>query len=136
MRRVISIIIGLLLIVTGVFAVTFSPYQPDASFRSTSAYLERERMSVLSADMGMYRPVSGSLSAISAANFEELNSEEPSESSSKPHGRVRTGRGNYSGLATGTTEWHSPVGDVAWGVLLLLGALYAWRKRKEIVDTL
>jgi hypothetical protein len=50
--------------------------------------------------------------------------------------RSRDGRGDYSGLATGTTEWHSPVGDVAWGVLLLLGALYAWRKRKEIVDTL
>ena len=122
MKKVIGIIVCLW-VVTTVGAVEFAPADP---FRSTSAYGahgEQYQQQLMTANS---RPQSvGSLSAISASNFEALNGEggafySPSEASSAPSG-PRKGR---PGGAVGEYDFRSPIGDTPWLIMLLLGVGY------------
>ena len=100
--------------------VTYSA--PATGFRSTSAY------------NGSMQPA-GSLSAISAANYEALNSEggacyHPSAVGPR---KGRPQENDYGGTgAIGNLDYHSPVGDVPWALLLILAAVWGVRKRMKI----
>ena len=122
MKKVIGIIVCLW-VVTTAGAVEFAPAAP---FRSTSAYGahgEQYQQQMMTANS---RPQSvGSLSAISASNFEALNGEggafySPSEASSASSG-PRKGR---PGGAVGEYDFRSPIGDTPWLIMLLLGVGY------------
>lgn len=123
MKKVIGIIVCLWVVATA-GAVEFAPAAP---FRSTSAYGahgEQYQQQMMTANN---RPQSvGSLSAISASNFEALNGEggafySPSEASSAPSGPRK---GRPGGGAVGEYDIHSPVGDTPWLIMLLLGVGY------------
>ena len=134
MKKVIGIIVCLW-VVTTAGAVEFAPAAP---FRSTSAYGahgEQYQQQMMTANS---RPQSiGSLSAISASNFEALNSEggafySPSQTSSAPSGprKGRIGGGDEEtnpgggGGEIGNDEVRSPIGDTPWLIMLLLGVGY------------
>ena len=124
MKKIIGIIVCLW-VVTTAGAVEFAPAAP---FRSTSAYGAHGEQYQQQMTTANSRPQSvGSLSAISASNFEALNSEggafySPSEASSAPSG-PRKGRGG-GGTGIGVIVEESPIGDTPWLIMLLLGVGY------------
>ena len=120
MRKIIGIIV-LSLLSLPLMAVEYNPVTysaPSTDFRSTSAY------------NGSIQPT-GSMSAISAANYQALNSEggacyHPSAVSSEPR------RGRPGGFI-GNYDFHSPVGEIPWiamGMMLFLYVFYT-KKRKN-----
>lgn len=137
MRRLISYIVALGLVV-GCYAADYPTMSsaPGMEFRSTSSYVGGGRSSANQpqSPYGQRGLTSGSLSTISSSNFLELNSEggacyQPSSHARK--GRPGGGGGDSGGGAIGEYDFHSPVGNALWP-LLLLGGLYMIRlKRKE-----
>ena len=130
---------------------------PYTEFRSTSAYISSTsgntgyaRSSVVSVSSGLktasyatYR-TTGSMVAISAANFATLNSEggacyQPS-SITKPQVR-RGGRDDEEeegdgGNAIGEYDFHSPVGATPWILMVVLAAAYLFIKRRKFSTSL
>lgn len=143
MRKLKGILVCLLVLVTiRIGAVEYHP----VSFRSTSAYCQDNRAAnggiqsamrttgVMTYRSGTISPT-GSLSAISASNFETLNSEGGACYNAPRHGAtIKRGRpgggGDDSGSgATGEYDFHSPVGATPCLFLALLAALYVVYKR-------
>ena len=120
---VVCLLIGMAM--TPVRAVTYTsaPYSrsevgysaPATDFRSTSAYASS-------------RQTAGSISAISASNFETLNGE-GGACNYTPYGPNRVARPTGSG-AMGVVDTHSPVGDIPLPLFLLLAGLYLLLRRK------
>ena len=144
MRKIIGIIVCLFITV-GLWAVEYHP----ATFSSTSAYMHESRVANVAAQSAM-RPsgamafrsgaitTTGSLSAISASNFEALNSEGGACYTPARHGgtirRERSEEGDSGGRdedseAIGSYGYHSPVGATPCLFLALLAALYVVYKR-------
>lgn len=151
MRFIKGILVCLFMVLAAMsFAANAMPY---TEFRSTSAYISSTsgntgyaRSSAVSVSSGLktasyatYR-TSGSMAAISAANFATLNSEggacyQPS-SITKPQVR-RGGRDDEEeegdgGNAIGEYDFHSPVGDTPWilfGLLLIAYGAFNWKKK-------
>ena len=128
MRKYIGIVVCLL-ICCQLSAVTYgSLYQPQP-FHSTSAYVDQSyavSMAMEKRTVTMTRPV-GSLSSISASNFESLNSEGGACYAPTAAG-PRRGR---SGGSIGEYEFHSPVGPTPWLMMLLLAAIYGIYKKNR-----
>lgn len=139
MRKIIGIIVCLGISV-GLRAVDYQP----ATFGSTSAYLSGGRAADLGASSAM-RPsgaiayssgvsMGGSMSAISASNFESLNSEggacyNPARDGSAIH---RVGRPGSGSGGIGVSEPQSPIGDTPWilfGLLLIAYGAFKWKKK-------
>lgn len=142
MRKYIGILVCLLVCLQ-LNAVSYHPCKPTA-FRTTSAYVAPIQTTAPTMSMSMQRPLAtGSFSAISASNFETLNSEDgwcaaTSASASKPH--VRKGgrpdedddEGDDNGNAIGEYDFHSPIGDTPWillGLLLIAYGAFTWKKK-------
>ena len=138
MRKLIGIIVCLGL-TAALSAVTYQPCKAS-DFRSTSSYVVNGNQTLApQAQMGLAparTAPTGSLSAISASNFESLNSEAglmatPASSSGPRRGRGDHGGDSGSG-AIGDYGYHSPVGDTPWLVMALLALFYiALRLRKK-----
>lgn len=124
MRKITGIIV-VLLISLQVMAVGFEPVSysaPSTDFRSTSAY------------NGSMQPI-GSMSAISAANYQALNSEGGANyTGGNGPRRGRPQENDYGGRGSiGSTDFHSPVGEIPWiamGAMLFLYVFYT-KKRKN-----
>ena len=119
MRKGIGILVCLLvswpLLAAGYQPMTYSA--PETVFRSTSAYIERTPAAV-------DRP-SGFL-AISEANYRALNSENsggPNRRTGRPSGTDYGGTG-----AIGNYDFHSPIGDIPWGMTVIFALLFAYKK--------
>ena len=128
MRKIVGILVCLLLSLQ-LYAVGYQPVTysaPVTTFRSTSAY------------NGSIQPT-GSLSAISAANYNALNSEGGAcYSPSGPRkGRPTGGSGSSDGLI-GNYDFHSPVGDVPFLVMTVIAVLYTIfaKKHKKVQKNL
>ena len=99
------------------------------TFRSTSIYVES---SVANDKWQMANDqfrTCGSLSAISSANFQMLNSEggacyQPSTIGPRKAGRPGGGGSGGGSGAIGEYDFHSPVGDIPFGLLTLLIIAY------------
>jgi hypothetical protein len=80
----------------------------------------------------MQRPLaSGSMSAISASNFEMLNSEGGLCYAESASGSRKTPRPGGSG-GSGVVDTHSPIGDTPWilfGLLLIAYGAFKWKKK-------
>ena len=135
MRKLIGIIVCLGL-TAALSAVTYQPCKAS-DFRSTSSYVVNGNQTLApQAQMGLAparTAPTGSLSVISASNFESLNSEAglmaTPASSSGPRRGIGRGDGN-GGIGVITEE--SPVGDTPWLVMALLALFYiALRLRKK-----
>ena len=131
MRKWIGILVCLL-VSCQLFAVSYQPCKAT-SFRTTSAYVVPMQHTSLS--MNMQRPLTtGSLSAISASNFETLNGEggacySPNYANKGP----RRGRGDED--AIGEYDPHSPVGDVPCILMAIMASLYViWTKKRKKVQ--
>ena len=113
MRKFIGIVVCLLLSLqlSAVSYQTMTYSAPETNFRSTSAYA------------GSYQPT-GSLSAISASNFQTLNSEGGACYNGPRRGRPK-GDGNTNTGLIGSYEFHSPVGDIPFVLMAFLALLYA-----------
>ena len=116
MRKFIGTLVCLLVSfqLSAVSYQTMTYSAPETNFRSTSAYA------------GSYQPT-GSLSAISASNFQTLNSEggacyHPS-AIAKPRRINREDMEDENG--TGQVNWESPVGDIPFALMAFLALLYA-----------
>ena len=103
------------------------------SFHSTSAYVEAPRSRTVG--LAASRPATtGSLSAISASNYQALNSEggmcySPAAASAPRRGREDMG----DEPAIGDYGNHSPVGNTPWILFILLAAgyvMYIQRKKR------
>lgn len=141
MRKIIGILVCLRITI-GLWAVEYHP----ATFSSTSAYMHESRVASVAAQSAM-RPsgamafrsgaitTTGSLSAISASNFETLNSEggacynAPRHGATIKRGRPGGGEDDSGGGAIGNYDYHSPVGATPCLFLALLAALYVVYKR-------
>lgn len=138
MRKYIGLLVCLLWVSCRLYAVSYQPCKPTA-FRTTSAYIAPVSSAVPM--MSMQRPLaSGSISAISASNFETLNGEDgwctsTSATTAKPHvrkgGRPDEDEGGDNGNAVGVYDNHSPVGDVPWILFGLLVIAYAAIKLRK-----
>ena len=139
MRKYIGLLVCLLWVSCRLCAVSYQPCKPTA-FRTTSAYIAPVSSAVPM--MSMQRPLaSGSLSAISASNFEMLNSEggwcaATSASSTRPQvrkgGRPDEDEGGDNGNPIGVYDNHSPIGDTPWilfGLLLIAYGAFKWKKK-------
>ena len=134
MRKITGILVCLYMVWSPLSAVTYQTYQPSADFRSTSVYVAESRPSSAfgypSSGMTVNR-ATGSLSAISAANFEALNSEGGACYSPSGPRRGRPADDGQGGSgAIGDVPNHSPIGDTPWFWFLLLAAGYMARKWK------
>ena len=148
MRRWISFIFSIWLTL-GCLAVDYQPKKavygspgysygyaqeaPTAVFRSTSSYSTEVPTPTA---MRLQRPEAiGSMSAISASNFAELNSEEGWCGGTSARANIRKGRpgggGGGGGGAIGEYEFHSPVGNTPWMIMALLAAAYLLVKRRK-----
>ena len=100
---------------------------PQTAFQSTSAYRSA----------GLQQPVAaaevcrttGSLSAISASNFDALNGE-GGACYSPVQSAARRGRGDEGG-AIGEYDFQSPVGGTPWLWILTLSLLFCFHRRRE-----
>lgn len=141
MRKIIGILVCLWVSV-GLWAVDF---QPTTAFGSTSAYVRDGRTANLGASSAM-RPsssmayssgitLSGSMSTISASNFETLNSEGGACYNPARDGSAirRVGRPDGAG-GTGNSLRESPVGPTPWIFMLLLAGGYILFKRKRFSE--
>lgn len=132
MRKYIGILVCLILLSGGMSSV----YGQNFTFHSTSAYVEVSR------SQGFERPVNrpmttGSLSSISASNFQTLNSEGGACYSPTATYAPRRGRSDDGG-SIGDYGFHSPVGDTPWILFALLAVGYAIfvKKRKKMQKNL
>lgn len=134
MRRLIGILICLW-VATSLFAVTYQPCKP-AAFRTTSAYVAPMQSASPTMSMNTQRPLaSGSLSAISASNFEVLNCEGgacyiPSATSGSRRVKVKEPEPDTEAIGEGV--WESPIGDTPWilfGLLLIAYGAFKWKKK-------
>ena len=135
MRKIIGILVCLWISV-GLWAVDFQP----AAFGSTSAYLHEGRGAGIASQSAM-RPSGtlaygsgvskgGSMAAISASNFETLNSEGGAcYNPARDGATIKRGR---PGGAIGEYDFHSPVGATPWLLMLLLAGGYILLKRKRL----
>ena len=146
MRKSKGILVCLLVTVR-IGAVDFQP----VSFGSTSAYLHEARGANIAPQSAMrptgilaYGPSkaysTGSPAAISASNFETLNSEggacyNPTRNGSaiRRVGRSDDGGEDDSG-AIGAYGYHSPVGTTPWLMMLLLAGAYILLKRRRLPE--
>ena len=137
MKRLTNILVCLF-VATSLLAVTYQPCQPT-SFRSTSVYVTTAQPSSMTMSMSPQYPKSIGLTAISASNFDALNSEDGwcAESSARV-GSIRRGRpggggggSGGGGGAIGEYEFHSPVGDTPWILFILFAAAYIVLRRKK-----
>jgi len=112
MRKTIGIIVCLFLSLqlSAISYQTATYSAPPTGFRSTSAY-------------SASRPTPSSLSAISTANYEALNSEGGACYNGPRRGRPKEGDYGNTG-AIGSADFRSPVGDIPWYLFGLLAALY------------
>ncbi len=115
MRKIKGILVCLLVFSSRLIAVD---YQPIA-FSSTSSYMGDNQATRQMTHYDRTQPV-GSLTTISASNFESLNGEGGAFSPAAASG-PRRGR---PGGAIGEYDFHSPIGDTPWGVMLLLAVGY------------
>ena len=142
MRKLVGILVCLFM-VWQLHAVTYQTYKPcgGTSFRSTSVYVAESQYTGFTNNQSPITnhqsPITNhqftgygvnTLSAISASNFESLNSEggacySPANSSATIR-RVRPGD------AIGEYDFHSPVGDTPWIIIALFGILYLIRSKK------
>ena len=135
MRKLIGIIVCLGL-TAALSAVTYQPCKAS-DFRSTSSYVVNGNQTLApQAQMGLASArtaPTGSLSAISASNFESLNSEAGLMATPASSSGPRRGRGDHGeGGEIGNYDYHSPVGDTPWLVMALLALFYiALRLRKK-----
>ena len=148
MKKIKGILVCLLILVTiRIGAVEYHP----VSFRSTSAYCQDNRAAnggiqsamrpsgAMAFRSGAISPT-GSLSAISASNFETLNSEggacyNPARSNAKIR-RERSEEGDSGGRdedsgAIGSYGYHSPVGATPFLFFFILAALYCVIKKRR-----
>jgi hypothetical protein len=127
MKRLTGIILCIW-IAAGVSAVDY----PFTSFNSTSIYTGgRDSQPVAAAN----RQLSGSMSAISSANFAALNSEggacyQPAASAPRKGRPGGDDSGGGSG-AIGEYDFHSPVGDTPFWLFALLGGIYAFFRMRR-----
>ena len=139
MRTYINILIGLLLLAAPARAVSAFP---QTEFRTTSAYMSSGRTNHQSqiTNYQLARPT-GSIAAISASNFAQLNGEGGAcYQASAIHKPIRRGgrddeedEGGTSGI--GMTEFHSPVGATPWIFMIILAAAYLFVKRRNKKET-
>ena len=123
-------IIVCLLISLQLSAISYEPMTysaPPTAFRSTSAY------------SGSIQPTG--FAAISASNYEALNSEGGAcyNAASGPRkGRPKGGDSGNGGGFIGDYEFHSPIGDVPFVLMAILASLYAFfaKKRKKMQKNL
>lgn len=122
MRKIIGILVCLLVIGN----VWSADYQ-SCSFGSTSAYIHSQnaQQSMKNASRAQ---TYGSMSAISASNFETLNSEggacyNPARDGSAIH---RVGRPSSGSGGTGVSDQHSPVGATPWLLMVLMACTYGF----------
>lgn len=133
MRRLIGILVCLW-VATSLFAVTYQPCKP-AAFRTTSAYVAPMQSASPTMSTNMQRPLaSGSLSAISASNFEVLNCEGGAchIPSATPGIRKGSKVTEPETEAVGEGVWESPIGDTPWilfGLLLIAYGAFKWKKK-------
>lgn len=128
MRKIIGIIVYLW-VAARLFAVDYQPFAysaPTTEFRSTSAYTVNtlpgtERVATTS-----------SFSAISASNFQALNSEDGAFSPSAASEPRRVGRPGGGG-GIGVIEDASPVGELPLILITVMACLYGIyaKKRKK-----
>lgn len=123
MRKIIGIIVCLW-VAARLFAVDYQPFAystPATEFRSTSAYMASAGTFQSTADrMG----TTSSFTAISASNFQALNSEDGASSPSAASGPRRVGRPGSGSGGIGVIEDASPVGETPFILFALLAALY------------
>ena len=138
MRKYINILIGLLLLAAPARAVSAFP---NMEFRTTSSYMSSGTCHTSSsASYTIHHTPStratGSMTAISASNFAQLNGEGGAcyRASEIHNPAIRRGgrddeeeEGGTSGI--GMTEFHSPVGNTPWGLILLLLFAYVIKKQ-------
>ena len=138
MRKLVGILVCLFM-VCQLHAVTYQTYKPcgGASFRSTSVYVAESQYTGFSNNQSpLAVRTAGSLSAISASNFESLNSEggacySPANSSATIH---RVGRPGSGSGGIGVSEPQSPVGDTPWIIMAIMASLYViWTKKRKKV---
>ena len=143
MRKGIGILVCLLMVCAQLSAVTYQTYKPSrvvhypsSTFRSTSVYMTESRTygvgTIANAQTLSTVRATGSLAAISASNFEALNSESQTFNTLAGPRRGRADEDEYGGTgAIGDQTYHSPVGNTPWVWFLLLAAGYViWRKLK------
>lgn len=134
MRKIIGILVCLW-VAARLFAVDYQPFAystPATEFRSTSAYTASAGTFQSTADrMG----TTSSFSAISASNFQALNSEDGAFSPSAASEPRRVGRPGTGSGGTGVSEPQSPVGETPFILFALLAALYiAWRRMAKVKE--
>ena len=151
MRYIVTLIISTLLLAAPIRAVSALP---NTDFRTTSSYMgSRTCYTSSPASYTVHRTPGassytihhtpytgavGSLTAISASNFAQLNSEGgacyQASAIHKPAARrggrdeMEDGEGD-GGNAIGVYDFHSPVGDTPWMVILLLLFAYVIKKQ-------
>jgi hypothetical protein len=130
MRRRIGILVCLLVFSLQLSAVSYQPCKPSSNFRSTSVYVTGRQQptggfqsSMSNVQSPMASRATGSFSAISASNFETLNSEGGACYNGPRRGRGREDDYGGSG-AIGDVTNHSPIGEVPWLLMVLLVVPY------------
>ncbi|MBR4431835.1 MAG: hypothetical protein IKS76_01380 [Paludibacteraceae bacterium] len=126
-----------LFVATSLLAVTYQPCQPT-SFRSTSVYVTTAQPSSVTMSMSPQYPKSIGITAISASNFDALNSEGGAcyqPSAARPGGIRRSvdrpDDDDEDDLAIGEIIERSPVGDTPWILFILFAAGYIVLRRKK-----
>ena len=119
MRKKIGILVCLLILSLQLSAAGYQPMTysaPETGFRSTSAYT------------GSHQPTG--FAAISASNYAALNSEGGACYNGPRKGRPKPG--DYGGTgAIGVYDYHSPVGDVPWEMIVIFAIILAYIKKKQ-----
>ena len=150
MRKWIGILVCLM-ITASVSAVVYHPmrpesyraavhvsvpgYQSSSDFRSTSSYLSSRPSGAITSYSSNGLSAHG-LAAISASNFDALNSEggacyQPSATQTGSRKGRPGGGGDSGGGAIGEYDFHSPVGDTPWVWMLLLLAAFGMKKKRS-----
>ena len=134
MRR-IRVILLCLWVVASSFAATYQCYQPTSDFHSTSAYRTNSQSSMSNYQSPTTNMATGSLSAISASNFNALNSEGglcyAASAKSSP---FRAGK-KPDTPPIGQIEEESPIGEIPFILMAILASLYViWTKKRKKVQ--
>ena len=136
MRRIKTILLCLW-VVANSFAATYQTYTPT-DFRSTSAYVaggERTSTPYTIHSTPITNRASGSMTAISAANFSTLNSEGgacylPSATHSGPRKAGKVTEPDTEAVGEGV--WESPVGDIPFILFALFVLIYVIVRRPKL----
>ena len=118
-------------------AVSYQPCKPSSNFRSTSVYVSTSRTMDMSSTSAYASSASNghSFNAISASNFETLNSEGGACYRGSGVRKGRPGEDEFGGSGgIGDYTNHSPIGDTPWILFALMAFGYVlwkkWRNRK------